>query len=351
MPRSPKESQYLLPLFMLFITLLIPVNVSAASCKTQSQMTPAQRDALSSAARTLIGNVQSGDLRTLRANTTTTVATDFAGISDTTRSLMPLMQNATITIDSLFALDASSETAGTPRTDFYCGTPVIALNFTNLPSATYAVAILHATGVPQPQQISLILSESAGHGWTLVGISSKPMIEAGHDGLWYWMLARQYAQKNMNWNAWFYYRTAAFLLAPAAFLSSPNLEKLQHEEASVRPNDLPDTVPMNLDVHGSIVQVTSIDTTTALGALDVEIHYTPTTEQEVQLNDSPTARKQITEIMTALLALRPELREAFHGVWIRADKGDATIYSLELPMSQFVPFDSQRSTVVSPALP
>ena len=82
----------------------------------------------------------------------------------------------------------------------------------------------------------------------------KPMLEAGHDGLWYWIAARKYAQKNQNWGAWFYYRTAAYYLSPVDFLSSPNLEKLQKEEDKVHPDGLPATAttPLMLNAQGMV---------------------------------------------------------------------------------------------------
>jgi hypothetical protein len=38
--------------------------------------------------------------------------------------------------------------------------------------------------------------------------------------------------------------------------------------------------------------------------------------------------------MTALLSLHPELRDAFHGIWVHADQGSVSLFSLELPMDQ-----------------
>ncbi|HUY81458.1 MAG TPA: hypothetical protein VMU92_07025 [Acidobacteriaceae bacterium] len=316
---------------------LLPLAATAASCKTQAQMTIAQRDALSSAARTMVGEVQSGNVEALRANTIPAVAADFSGIADSIGTVKPLVQQAAITVDSLYALDASSDSLGTARTDFYCGTPVVALSFTDLPPGSYALVILHATGVPQPQQISLILSETAQHRWMLAGFFSRPMLEAGHDGLWYWALARNYARRSMNWNAWLYYRTAADLLDPVEFLSSPNLEKLKHEEDLIQLDSLPGIKPLLLDAHGSVLKVTAIGTTATFGALDLGVHYTPDAAQTVQLHDPYAARRQVTDVMTALLALHPELREAFHGIWVQADGESASLFALELPMDQIVP--------------
>jgi len=320
---------------------MLPSAASGVSCKTQSQLTTAERNVLSTAARQIASRVQAGDAQSLRANTIPAVAADFGGIASTVEGLAPLVQRATITIDSLYSLDASAQ-PGAPtqpagaRTDFFCGQPVVALNFIDLPPGTYALAILHATGVPKPQQISLVLSATPDHRWMLAGFFNKPMIVAGHDGLWYWQSARSYAQKNMKWNAWFYYRTAGSFLNPVDFLSSPNLEKLRHEEEGAHPDNLPGAKPLMITALGSQFQITAVDTTSVFGDLDLDVHYAPNPTQIAQLRDPPSARKQVTDAMTALLALHPELLEAFHGIWIHADNGAASVFSLELPMGQIV---------------
>jgi hypothetical protein len=329
---------------MTLASAMLPQTAKAGSCRTQSQMTAAQRDILSSAARTIAGEVQIGDVQALRANTIPAVSADFSGIAESVDNLKPLVQKAIITVDSLYELDASTETAGAARTDFYCGNPVVVLNFTDLPPGTYALVILHATGVVQPQQISLVLSESADHRWMLGGFFSKPILETGHDGLWYWVSARKYAQKSMNWDAWLYYRIATYFLDPVDFLSSPNLEKLQHEEDRVHPDTFPGTKPLMLDANGSVFKITAIDTTDTFGALDLEVHYTPDTAQAAQLHNPPMARKQVTALMASLLATHPELHDAFHGVWVLADGGSASLFSLELSMDQIGPWAQPPAT-------
>lgn len=340
--------QRTLLLLLTFGGVLLPQDSMAASCKTQAQMTIVQRDALSGAARTIIGEVQAGDVQALRANAIPAVAADFSGIAGSVDSLKPLLQHASMTIDGLYALDASIDSLGAARTDFYCGTPVVVLNFTNLPPGSYALVIVHATGVPHPQQISMVLSESAQHRWMLGGFFSRPMMEAGHDGLWYWVSARDFAQRGMKWDAWFYYRSAAYLLDPVDFLSSPNLEKLQHEQDRVSPADIPGIKSLLLDSHGSEFQVTAIGTTATFGLLDLEVHYTPDTAQAAQLHDPSAARRQVTAVMSALLTLHPELQQAFHGFWVQADGEAATLFSLELPMDQVIPLREPLATNSSP---
>ena len=315
-----------------------------ASCKTESQMNAVDRDALSIAARSLIRAVQSGDVQNLQTNTIDQVAADFGGIAASVQTLKPLVQQSTIIINNLYFLDASTEPAGNARTEFFCGTPVVVMNFNGLPPGTYALALAHATGVPQPQQISLVLSKSAENRWMLAGFFARPMLDAGHNGIWYWTSARAFAQKKMNWDAWFYYHLAANLLEPVDFLTSANLQKLQHETDQVRPDNLPGAKPLLISANGSTYQVTGIDTSSALGSLDLEVNYMPSPAQADQLRDPPSARKQVMDVMTSILALHPEVHDAFHGIWVHANQGDASLFSLELPMDQIAALPAPGST-------
>ena len=57
------------------------------------------------------------------------------------------------------------------------------------------------------------------------------------------------------------------------------------------------------------------------------------------------ARKQVTDVMLALLAEHPGLRPAFHGMWVHADQGNSSLFALELPMDQIVPAGQPQATV------
>lgn len=330
---SLAKAHRLLSNLLLMGVVALPSGAFAASCLTQSQMTAAQRDALSNAAKAMLVQMQNGNSQGLQANTLPAVASDFSGIAASVQNLKPLMQNATLTVDNVYILDASTQQAGATTTDFYCGQPVVSFNFTDLPAGTYALAIGHATGVSQPQQIAIILAKSQPDKWLLAGLYSKPMIFEGHDGLWYWTSARKYAGQNGNWAAWFYYRIANNLLNPIDVMFSPNLQKLQQETDKVKPSNLPGTSPMPLATHGATYSLTAVDTTTTFGALDLDVHYTPDATQAAQLHDPPSARKQVIDVMSALLEQHPELHQAFHGMWVHADQGQVSLFALELPMA------------------
>jgi len=313
---------------------LLAPSAWAANCITQGQMTPADRNSIVDAAHAMLLQVQNGDVQGLKANTLPAVAADFGGIAASVQSLQPMVQKAFITVDSVYDLDASRDQPGAPNTQFYCGSPVVIINFNNLPPGKYALALVHATGVKEPHQVSLIMAQSPNKHWMLAGFFAKPMIQAGHDGLWYWVSARKYAEANGKWAAWFYYRLANDLLAPLDNLSSQNLQKLQTESTSAKPDNLPTDKPVTLNANGVAFQVTAIDTTTQFGGLDLDVHYVPDPTQAAQLRNPPTARKQVVDIMNALLIQHPELHSAFHGMWVHADQGNVSLFALELPMDQ-----------------
>jgi hypothetical protein len=315
----------------------------AASCRTESQLTKSERDTLANSTRSVIRAVQNGDVQNLQANTIPQVAADFGGIASSVQVLTPMVQQATITIYNLYLLDASTDVPSAQQTEFYCGTPVVVMSFNGLPPGTYALALVHATGVPQPQHISLVLAKNSDR-WMLAGFFAKPMLDAGHDGLWYWNSARAFAQKKMNWDAWFYYHLAASLLEPVDFLTSSNLQKLQSETNQVRPDSLPGPKPLLLNANGSTYEVTGIDTSSALGALDLEVNYVANPAQASQLRNPPAARKQVLDVMSGLLALHPELHDAFHGIWVHANQGQTSLFSLELPMEQISALPAPGST-------
>jgi hypothetical protein len=306
----------------------------AASCLTQATMPQQERTALAAAARGMLVEVQNGDVNGLRANTLPAVAADFNGIAQSVQALSPDVKMATITVEAVYDLDSSGDAPGQQSTQFFCGaSPVVLLNFSGLPPAKYALVLVHATGVEKPHQAALILAQNGGR-WQLAGFFAKPMVNAGHDGLWYWVSARKYKQMNGRWAAWIYYRMAADLLPPMDNLSSPNLEKLRQETDEVKPADFPVDKPVTVNAASGAFQVTAVDTTTAFGGLDLEVHYAPDAGQAAALRDPPMARKQVVGVMTTLLAAHPELKEAFHGIWVHADQGNASLFALELPMDQ-----------------
>jgi len=307
----------------------------AVSCTTQSEMTQATRNVYEQAARSLGRQIQEGNTSAVRANTVAAVAAQFDGLAGTIEGVAPDIQQATLTVDTLYNLNAADLKKGDDQAQFFCSVAgsalVVTVTIPQLPPGNYVLAVLHATGVAQPQQLSMLLqNDPAGSAqWKLAGLYVRPLTIAGQDGVWYWKQARAYAMKKQMWNAYFYYQTAAFLLNPVDFLSSPNLEKLEKEAQAVRPAELPGKTPLVVKAVSENLEITGLRAENFAGGLDLVVNY-----RAKDVSDPVSTREQIVELMKAMLALHPELRAAFHGLWVYANHENGQPFAIELPMNQ-----------------
>jgi hypothetical protein len=313
-------------LVVILLALLSPGRIFAVSCTTQAQMSEAERASLMQAAQTLASAVQSGKPAAVQALTIAKVKSQFDPIANTIEQTAPLLAGATITIDALYDLNASDLKAA-EDTVFFCnvaGSQVHAdVTIPQLPQGHYALALVHATGVQQPQQMALLLQKDPD--WQLAGLFVKPLLIAGHDSVWYWTKARAFSQKGQKWNAYFYYKTAAYLATPADFLTSANLDKLNQEAAAVMPQGLPGAQPMTLKNWS----ISDLHTDGSLGGLDLVIRYAAT-----DVSDPVATRARNLEVMKAMLEAHPELRDGFHGLWVFAESPTQRPFGNELAMSE-----------------
>jgi hypothetical protein len=313
------------------VTLLAPSRIFAVSCTTQAQMAESERATLVQAAKTLASAVQSGNIQAVRALTIPKVRDQFDPIANTIEQTAPLLAGATVTIDALYGLDASDLKGAVEDTVFFCGVANLPMHvditIPQLPQGKYALTLVHATGVKQPQQMAFLLQKNSD--WQLAGLFVKPLLVDGHDSVWYWTRARAYNQKNQKWNAYFYYMTAAYLATPADFITSANLDKLNQEAATAKPDGLPGAQPMEVKAGNQTYSVTDVHTDGSLGGLDLVLRYTAT-----DTTDPVATRARNLELMKATLAAHPELRDGFHGLWIFAEAPSQRPYGNELAMSE-----------------
>jgi hypothetical protein len=333
------------------LPLILAASAYGISCTTQSTMSGADRGALQLAAMAVAGNVQSGNAAAVKAQTIAPVAAQFDGIANSMQTVEPSIQKATLTVDGLYLLDATDlKSAG--DAEFFCGLPgstlTVEISIPNLPPGKYALAVVHATGVKNPQALSMVLANdpAASATWKVAGFFTRPMTMGGHDGVWFWQQARAYAAKKQLWNAYFYFQTAAFLLDPVDFISSPNLQKLQKETEQALPDGLPGGEPMHLKAGAQTFNVTNLHTGELSDQLDLVVTYQATPNQ-----DPVAARTQVTAVMRALLEAHPELKSTFHGLWVYASTPDNQHpFALELPMDQIensLPPSGQQSPPTS----
>lgn len=325
------QSRRYFELLITLVTLLLPGRIYAVSCTTQSQMSESERAALVQSSRTLASAVQSGNTAAVQALTIPKVRAQFDPIANMIQQAAPLLAGATVTIDALYGLDASDLKSAVEDTVFFCGvagSPVhVDLTIPQLPQGKYALALVHATGVRQPQQMAFLLQNNGE--WQLAGLFVKPLLLAGHDSVWYWTKARAFNQKGQKWNAYFYYTTAAYLATPADFLNSANLDKLNQETAASKPDGLPGAQPMVVNAGGQTYSVSELHTDGSLGGLDLVLRYSTT-----DAADPVATRARNLELMKATLQAHPELRDGFHGLWVFAEAPNQRPYGNELAISE-----------------
>jgi hypothetical protein len=118
-----------------------------------------------------------------------------------------------------------------------------------------------------------------------------------------------------------YYQQAALLLRPANFVQSTHLEKLTTEQTAAAPPALSEGVSGDAPLvvkgaDGVEYRFTGLGVDDSLGKekIDVVAHL-----KVDALPDAAAARKRNMDAAVALVGAYPELRKAFHGVWVFAE--------------------------------
>jgi len=317
----------------------------AERCVTQSQMTQPERDALAAAAIGLAGKIAANDQAGVKAVTIADYQKDFAGMGGVIGATAPKLAGTTPEVTDVYVLDASSLQAvngANPDATFFCtlNQSMAETEFAipQLPPGKYGFAIVKMNGA-NPWQLSFLLREEGGV-WLLAGLYPKALTAGGHDGLWYWRQARTLGAAKENWNQWLYLQEAQALLLPANFVSSTHAEKLRDELAGA----VPPAVSGGLSADTPLV-VKAKDGTefrfTAVGVEDALAVGTAAAQVDVAahikvdaLGDAAAARKRNVDAAAALVAAHPELRKAFHGVWVFAEAPGQSAYGTELAMAE-----------------
>jgi hypothetical protein len=317
----------------LALCLLSATAASAVTCTTQAEMKEPERSAIVTAARAIATRMQANDATGVAAATIPAVASHFGGIAASIQKLSPSLTGAALGVTSVYDLEATDVPPGEDAVQFFCGVAAndlhVIFNIPGLPAGHFAFAIVEATGVKNPQRLSMLLEKSSAGAWQLAGFFPRPLTSAGHDGVWFWEKARDYNKAGQIWNSYFYYQTAVYLLLPADFVDSNNFDKLIQEVRSVTPGGLPGAQPMVVNVAGSPVSITNLRTDSTFGGFDLVVRY-----ETDDVSNMAAARTKSVALMKALLALHPEWKEGFHGMWVFANAPNQQPFSLELSMPQ-----------------
>jgi hypothetical protein len=316
------------------ILLATPEPGRAVTCTTQASLAQTDRDSLVTAGGQITNAVLQQDYATLKADLLPAASAEWDGIHSVVEASATLMRGGQIQLRNLYLLDATSLTASADS-QFFCSNPsgslTVTLTMRALPPGRYAVILADATGAALSGQMSIILAwsgEGSSAGWKLAGISLRPGSLDGHDGVWYWTQARALAKENQTWSAWYSYEVARALLVPVDFLSSPNLEKLNQEQAQIR-NSPQNAFPYSLADGARTWKIDSIRLDETLLHADLGVTY-----ESTGVTDPAAQRTEATAVMTALLKAKPELRQIFYGLWAYAMKDGKPTPIMELPMAQ-----------------
>jgi hypothetical protein len=319
------------------VLLAMPVAGKAAgsvSCTTQAELSPADRSALSAAGGRLSQAVVQQDFSALQAALLPAEAAAWDGIREAVEATAPVMKGGQAQLRSVYLLDASSLTAPTD-TQFFCSnssaTLTVTISMRALPPGRYAVVLADAAGSALGGQLGMILgwdNSGASPGWKLAGLSMRPGILDGHDGVWYWTHARELSKNGQPWSAWFCYEAARSLLVPVDYISSPNLEKLAQEQAQIKSSPQ-DAFPYSLPDGPRTWKIDTVHVDASLQHADLGVAY-----ESVGVTDPAAVRTEATTVLSALLKAQPGLRDNFHGLWAYSVKDGKRTPVIELPMAQ-----------------
>jgi hypothetical protein len=315
------------------LLLATPVLGLAASCTTQGELQPADRSGLVATGQKLVASILQQDYSALQGALLPAVASDWEGIRGEVERGAPLVKGGQPTLESIYLLDASSQTAPSD-TQFFCsntsGSLTVTISMHALPPGKYAVLLATAAGAPLEGQVGIIVvwdPTGSSPGWKIGGVSVRQGSINGHDGVWYWSRARTLAGTGAPWSAYYSYDLARYLLLPVDFISSPNLEKLLREQSQVK--EAPGPFPISVADGARNWKIDGIRVDTSLREADLGVTY-----ESLGIADPAATRTEAVSILSALLKSHPELRANFHGLWAYASKDGKVTPVIELPMAQ-----------------
>ena len=300
--------------------LLLSLAMAAQTCQTANDMDATLRTAITTTAQNYFQMAARGDTASLRQGAIPSLASDFAGIESTVKDHQQALAGAQPTLKASFLLNAEDSTPN-QRAEFWCGVfnkngqtaNSAAFYINSLPAGKYAVVLIDATSPNGRTMFSPVLQQ-IGSNWKLAGLYIKPAQIAGHDSQWFLAQARQFKAKGQMHNAWFYYREAIFLASPLEFMSTLATDNLYDELQPVKPTDLPaDGKSATLASPGSSYKLTAVFPQVVGKELDLIVNY-----ESTNVSNTNIAYQDNVNVMKALIAKFPEVRDAFAAVLARA---------------------------------
>jgi len=307
---------------------------AAESCYTAQEMDASARSGIESAAQQLFSAAEAGNTSAMQQNSIAAIANSFQGIANVVQANREKIAGGQAHIRNEWLLDAPG-TQAYERAEFFCGTfnslQRSSFVIPGLPPGKYAVAIQDVTGSKQPFTITYVLQQEASQ-WKLAGYYAKARQVGPHDGLWYWVQARDYKKQGSQHASFFYYLTATDLLAPVGFMSTPQLEKLYEEQQAAIPKDIPQNPqqPVPLTLNGQTYNI-------------VQAFVVPDEKQGLNLvykyslpdiSDQVKTFQQNMAFIKALAQQYPEYKQAFSSIVARAVAPNGQDFGTQLPVNE-----------------
>jgi hypothetical protein len=316
-----------------FSLLLLAGTAPAQTCLSTADIEPSALGTLEATAKRYFQMSANGDTGALKQNSILSLASGFAGIESAVKDNLPNFSGAQASARPPFILTADGPEP-LARAEFLCGvfgktgqtTNSAVFVLPNLPPGKYAVTILDISGGKTPITLTMILQQ-IGADWKLAGYFVRATQAAGHDGSWFTQRARDFKSKSQTRNAWLYYREAIALSAPVDFMSTLATDRLYDEAQAVQPGDLPVNEAVDLSAGGKINRWTGIYLMAVEADLDVVVRY-----ESADISNAQKTYEQNGQIVKAVVAKFPELRDGFAGVVARAVEPSGRDYGTLVPM-------------------
>lgn len=317
---------------ILALALVMPAwRAQAQNCLSESDLDPATKSALETAAKSYFDMAARADYAGLRDNAIASLASNFGGVEAAVTEHKPDFSGARATTASLYVLDASGN-APQPRAEFFCGIynspDRVSFIIPNLPPGRYAVVTENVSGGKTPVTLTLVLQQDRG-AWKLAGYTVRPTQIGGHDVQWFLTQARASKARGANTLAYLYYVQAWNLAAPVSFAYTAQRDKIADEMQPARPADWPSAEkPIALSAGGKTYRVTQMYSEPLGDDLDLFVEYTAVSN----VSDTTAAFQDNMAVIRGIVARYPELRQAFAGVMARAVDGSGRDYRSLLAM-------------------
>ena len=315
--------------------LAAPALSSASTCTSQAELNATDRNALAEAAQRLAVAVVRQDMSTIQASLLPAVTQQWDAIRGAIEQGASDVKGGQPQLNNIYLLDATALTAPAD-TQFFCsnadGSMTVTISLSTLPPGKFAVVQAYVVGSPTPGAVPAIVGQIAfilgldGSAWKLGGVFVRPAMLGGHDGVWFWLRARELARSDSHWAAYYAYQAARYLLLPVDFISSPNLERLEQEQAQIRNQPV---FPYPLTAGDRTWKVVNVRFDPALREADLGVTY-----ESAGVTDPAAQRTEAISVLGALLKAQPALRQGFHGLWAYALNSGKVTPVMELPMNQ-----------------